>query len=84
MHAALVRERVAADVRLVWIGGEVEQLVEEVRGRRERSELRLGQAFVAELQLQVGDDRDQVGIAAALAVAVDRPLHMGRALAHRG
>ena len=35
------------------------------------------------LELQVGDDRAQVGVAAALAVAVDRALHLDRALAHR-
>ena len=39
---------------------------------------------MTELELQVGDDRDQVRVAAALAVAVDRPLHLGRAGAHRG
>ena len=37
-----------------------------------------------ELELQVGHDRDQVGVAAALAVAVDRPLHVGGARGHAG
>src|SRR3712207_8220754 len=35
-------------------------------------------AAAAELELERGDDRGQVGVAAALAVAVERPLH------HRG
>jgi hypothetical protein len=30
------------------------------------------------LELEVGDDGEQVGIAGALAVTVDRSLHMGR------
>ena len=37
VHPALVGERVAPDVRLVGVGREVEQLVEEVRGRRSAS-----------------------------------------------
>ena len=79
VHSALVRERVASDVRCVGVGGEVEELVDEARGLAQRRELRLGQALVAELELQARDDRDEVGVAAALAVAVDRPLHVGRA-----
>ena len=38
----------------------------------------------AELELEIGDDHRQVGVAAALAVAVDRALHVARAGAHRG
>ena len=74
VHPALVGERVAAHVRLVGVGREVEQLIEEVGGRGQRRQLLGAHALVAQLELQVGDDRDQVGVAAALAVAVDRPL----------
>ena len=38
----------------------------------------------AHLQLQVGDDRDEVGVAGALADAVDRALHLGGAGFDRG
>jgi hypothetical protein len=67
VHAALVRERVAPDVGLVGVGREVEQLVDEVRGLGQRASCSLAKQLVAELQLQVGDDRDQVGVAGALA-----------------
>ncbi len=40
-------------------------------------------ALVAELELERGQDRDQVGVAAALAVAVHRALHHARALLDR-
>jgi hypothetical protein len=36
------------------------------------------EAAVAELELEVRDDRDEVRVAAALAVAVDRALDVGR------
>ena len=39
---------------------------------------------VAQLQFQVGDDRCQVGIAAALAIAVHAALHVGGAGLHGG
>ena len=39
---------------------------------------------MAELELQVGDDRDEVGVAAALAVAVHRALDQHGALGDRG
>ena len=50
----------------------------------QRPELLVGQALVAELQLQVRDDRDEVRVAAALAVAVHRALHVRRAGRDRG
>ena len=46
------------------------------------SPVSVGQALVAHLELEVRDDRDEVGVAAALAVAVHRPLHHRRAGAH--
>ena len=41
-------------------------------------------AVVAKLELQVGDDRGQVRVAAALAVAVDGALHLAGAGTNRG
>ena len=72
VHPALVRERVLAHVGLVGVGREVEHLGDQVRGLGQPLQRR--QAAVAHLQLQVRDDRDQVRVAAALAVAVHRAL----------
>ena len=71
--------RRAAHVGLVGVGSDVEDLVDEVGGLGEPRELLVARAPVAHLQLQVGDDRDQVGVAGALAEAVDRALHLARA-----
>ena len=74
VHAGLVRERVLADVRLRRVRRAVEQLVDEVRRLRQAGEAARAEHSHAHLQLQVGDDRDEVGVAGALADAVDRPL----------
>ena len=79
VHAALVGERVAPDVGLIVVRREVQELVEEVRGRGQRVQLLGAHALVAELELQVGDQGRQVGVAAALAVAVLGALDLGRA-----
>ncbi len=79
VHPAAVREGVLADVRLVGVRRAVEQLVEVVGRLGERREAVRREAVVAELELQVRDDRREVGVAAALAVAVHRPLHVRRA-----
>ena len=42
----------------------------------------LGQAYVVLLELQVGDDRGEVGVAGALAEPVERALHVARPAAH--
>ena len=79
VHSALVGKGVAPDVGLVGVGREVQQLIDEVRRLSEPAQLLIAETLVAELQLQVGDDRDQVRVAGALAVAVDRALDLARA-----
>jgi hypothetical protein len=79
VQPGLVREGVLADVRLAGVGLAVEQLVGEVRGLRQQAQLLVGDHAVAQLQLQIGDDRDEVRVAGALADAVHRALHLGRA-----
>ena len=79
VQARLVGEGVLADVGLVGVGLAVEQLVGEVRDVGEPAQLLVGDDAVAHLQLQVGDDRDEVRVAGALADAVHRALHLGRA-----
>ncbi len=79
MEAALVGEGVPADVGLVGIGRDVQELVDEV-GRLGEEAHPLGpDDVVAELQLQGAEDRDEVRVAAALAVAVHRALDERRA-----
>ena len=80
---ALVGEGVAADVGLVGVRSQVAELVDEVGGLGQARELRGRDHFEAHLQLQCRQDRDEVGVAAALAVAVDRALYKTGALAYR-
>ena len=75
VHPRLVGEGVAADVGLVGVRRHVAELVEVVGGLGQSRELLGGDHLEAHLQLQRGQDRGQVGVAAALAVAVDRALH---------
>ncbi len=82
VQASLVREGGAPHVRGVRTEGDVGQLGDEVRRLGEALELRVAQHPVPHLQLQRGDDRDQVRVAAALAVAVHRTLHVARAGRH--
>jgi hypothetical protein len=84
VHPALVGEGVLAHVGLVGIGQEVEQLVRVVGGLREPGEPLRRDAVVAQLELEVRDDRHQVRVPAALAVAVERALDERRPLLHRG
>src|SRR5208283_4514484 len=84
VQAALVRERAAADVRLARKRREVGEFVDQRRNLAHHFELGGGHAMVAELDLQVGDYRNQIRVAASLAEAVDRPLHLHRAGAHAG
>ena len=79
VQAGLVRERRGADVGLVLVGGDVGELGDGVA-----DPLQLGQAALrhdrqAHLGDQVGDQREGVGVAGALAVAVRRPLDVGDA-----
>ena len=76
VHAALVRERGAPDVGRVRARADVGDLADRARQLGQLGQVLLGNAAPLHLQLQRGDDRDQVGVAAALAPAVDRPLHL--------
>ena len=79
VQPALVRERRGPHVRVRRVRRQVDQLGDVARHRGQPLHATLGQRRDAHLQGQVGDDRHQVGVAGALAVAVDRPLHVGRA-----
>ena len=74
----LVREGAGADVRLLRVRRQVRQLRGEVRQLRQALELLVADDVDAELELEVHDHRDDVGVAAALAPAVETGLHLGR------
>ena len=83
---ALVGERRPADVGLVVVRGDIGDL-----GHAPRQLGQVGQPAAAGrqeaeigLERQVGQDADHVGIAAALAVAIDRGLHVADAGLHGG
>ena len=82
VHAALVGERAVADVGLIVAQRQVGQLGDEARHRGQARQLLRPDGGVAQLQLQVGDDRAQIGVAAALAIAVHAALHVRGALLH--
>ncbi len=84
VDAALVGERGDADVRLIDGPDRVEPLPHHPAELRQTREVPLRQADVAELQLQVRDDGREIHVAAALADAVDRPLHLHAAALHGG
>ena len=88
MDAGLGRERAVADVGRMAVGRAVENLVERARDMGEAGELVVGNADLETLgelglELQRRDDRHQVGVAAALAEAVERALDLAGAGAHR-
>ena len=88
MDAGLGGERALAHIGRVAVGRAVEHLVERVRGVRELLELVVRHAdleLVGEfrLELERRDDRDEIGVAAALAEPVERALDLARAGAHR-
>ena len=89
MDAGLGGEGALADIGRVAVGGAVEPLVERVRDLRQLLERGVGDADLEafrefRLELERRDDRDEIGVAAALAQAVERALDLARAGAHRG
>ena len=83
VEPALVGERRHADVGVGRVRRQVHQLGHVPAHGGEALEAPVGQALDAHLQLEVGDAGHQVGVAGALAVAVDRALELGGAAEHR-
>ena len=83
VDAALVGERRPADVRLVVVRGDVDDLGHVAGHLGQLAQAARRDRLVLRLELQVGQDADQVGVAAALAVAVDRALDVADAVGDR-
>ena len=84
VQAALVRERRRARVGMMVRHRQVARFGHELRHAGQVAQPLLAHARAAHLQLEVGDDGEQVGIAHAFAEPVHRALHLGYAGAHSG
>ncbi len=82
VQPGLVREGSRPHIGLLRVRREVRELRGEMRDLGQAGELRVRHDVHAELQLEVGDDGDDVRVAAALAPAVEASLHLPRAGLH--
>ena len=76
VHAALVGEGVAAHVGHAFIHVEVGKFADEARRIAQKGKCPLRQGAYAHFQFQIGQNFAEVGVAAALAIAVDGALHL--------
>ena len=83
VQTGLVGERRRPDVRRLRVDRPVERLGDAVRHHGEPLHASLRQAHVVLLELQVGDDRREVGVAGALTEPVQRALDVAGAAPHR-
>ena len=83
VQPSLVRERALSHVRLIVASGHVRQLCGEAVDLGEAAKLLVVDHVYPQFELEVGYDGKQVGVAAALAVAVDGALYLRRAGLHR-
>src|ERR1017187_6106712 len=79
VHAALVGEGAFTDEGLVVAQRKVGQLGDEPADAGETGEFIGADGGVVELELEVGDDTSEIGVAAALAVAVHAALYVSGA-----
>ena len=84
VQPALVGEGAGANVGLTLVRLDIGQLVHGTGNRRQALELARADTPVAQLELEVGHDRAQIGVPAPLAKAVDRTLHLTGSGLHPG
>ena len=82
VHASFVGEGARADERLSGAKIHVSRFINVSRHLGQPGQASGPQHFVPVFQGQIGDDANQIDVAAALADAVDRSLHLGSALGH--
>jgi hypothetical protein len=83
VRAALVRKRRRTDPRLARVVAQVGDFIHELRKVLEQRQRRRRHAAFAQFEKDVGNDAGQVAIAGALAVTIDRALHVRRARLQR-
>src|SRR5215468_4791253 len=84
MDTGLGGERAVAHIGGVAVAGAIEDFIEAARHAGEMGELVVGDADlevfgIFRLELEVADQRDQIGVAAAFAEAVERALDVASA-----
>ncbi len=80
MHAALMRERVGADIRLAHVFLQIGNFIEICRDFLKSHELIVSdQVRISHFQFQVGNERREVAVATALAKAIDRAVDLRHA-----
>ena len=84
VQTGFVGESRSPHIGLLRIGSEIDQLRHLVRHAGEPLQPSFGQGLDAELEFQIGDDRDEIAVACPLAVAVDGALHLPGAAQHPG
>ena len=84
VDAAFVGEGAEADERLIAAHRQVGQFGDVAGDGGEGGELLAADGGVAELEFEIGDDGAEIGVAAALAIAVDAALDVRAARLDRG
>jgi len=84
VHAALVGKRAAPNERLIVAQRQVGPLRDEPARRRKAGQFLRPHRGVSQFDFKVGDDGGQVGVPAALAIAVQAALHVRGAYLDRG
>jgi len=82
VQASLVGKGTAPDVRRLIGRAQVGDFADKVGRFGQPREIAVSQRLDAHLELQVGDHRAEVGVAAALTIAVDGALHVSGASLH--
>ena len=81
--AALMCEGALADKWLVRVGAQVGKFIDVVAEVGQVGKLLRRHEVIAHFELHVRDDANEVGVAAALAVAVDGALYVGTTVSNR-
>src|SRR4030042_5076600 len=83
MNAALMGKGTVTHIGQVFMMWEVGQLRDEAGDFRHLSQLNIRDTMYSHLQVEMGNDRTEVGIPTSVAVAIDRPLNQSDSLFDR-